>query len=75
MKKGHSMQATEERVSGSRKPKILSENDVGDSPESSSESSSIDANLRRVYEELVEDEVPERFKTLLEQLRRQEQGR
>ncbi|RBI84729.1 regulator [Rhodosalinus halophilus] len=32
----------------------------------------IDANLRRVYDDLVEDEVPERFRSLLEQLRRQE---
>jgi hypothetical protein len=66
-----SMQVTaEDRVSGSRKPK----NPDSGSDEASQESL-IDANLRRVYEELVEDEVPERFKTLLEQLRRQEQDK
>jgi hypothetical protein len=65
------MQVTEERVSGSRKPKSNPESDAQDP----SGDSLIDANLRRVYEELVEDEVPERFKTLLEQLRRQEQDK
>ena len=35
----------------------------------------IDENLRRVYEETLEEKVPERFVALLEQLRkRQEQN-
>jgi hypothetical protein len=37
----------------------------------------IDENLRRVYEEAVEEGIPDRFKSLLEQLKQQdgEQGR
>jgi hypothetical protein len=37
----------------------------------------IDENLRRVYEETVEEGIPDRFKSLLEQLKQQdsEQGR
>ncbi|WP_233495482.1 NepR family anti-sigma factor [Rhodosalinus halophilus] len=47
--------------------------DKTDSPRDESDPDSlIDANLRRVYDDLVEDEVPERFRSLLEQLRRQE---
>ncbi len=33
----------------------------------------IDENLRRVYQRVVEEEVPDRFTHLLEQLRQQEQ--
>lgn len=32
----------------------------------------IDENLRRVYEEDVKDDIPDRFVALLEQLRQQE---
>lgn len=32
----------------------------------------IDANLRRVYEETVEQGIPDRFKDLLEQLKQQD---
>lgn len=32
----------------------------------------IDQNIRRVYEDLLEDEVPDRFTKLLEQLREQD---
>ncbi len=32
----------------------------------------IDENIRRVYEDLLEDEVPDRFKKLLDQLREQD---
>lgn len=35
----------------------------------------IDANLRRVYEDALKEDVPERFKALLEQLRSKEQGK
>ena len=33
---------------------------------------SIDENLRRAYGELVEEDLPERFKNLLEQLKQQD---
>ncbi|WP_299025940.1 NepR family anti-sigma factor [uncultured Sulfitobacter sp.] len=32
----------------------------------------IDENLRRVYEEAIEEGVPDRFKSLLEQLKQQD---
>lgn len=35
----------------------------------------IDENLRRVYEEALNEEVPDRFKVLLEQLRQKEAGK
>ncbi len=35
----------------------------------------IDANLKRVYSGLIEEDVPERFKALLEELRRKESGK
>ena len=34
----------------------------------------IDANLRRVYQEIVGDDVPDRFRQLLDQLRRQDEA-
>jgi hypothetical protein len=34
--------------------------------------SQIDQNLKRVYQEALEEEVPDRFKELLEQLRQKE---
>lgn len=34
----------------------------------------IDENLRRVYQEKVEEELPDRFKLLLEQLKQKEQN-
>ncbi|KPQ22211.1 MAG: hypothetical protein HLUCCA24_00420 [Rhodobacteraceae bacterium HLUCCA24] len=63
------MQVAEDYVSGSRKP---ADKPHGDG-EATRSDSLIDTNLRRVYEDLVEDDVPDRFKTLLEQLRQQEQ--
>lgn len=33
----------------------------------------IDENLRRVYEDVLKEEVPDRFKALLDQLRRKDQ--
>lgn len=35
----------------------------------------IDENLRKIYHSLAEEEVPDRFKDLLDQLRRKEEGR
>ena len=35
-------------------------------------SGQIDENLRRVYREMVEEEVPDRFQQLIEQLRKQD---
>jgi hypothetical protein len=67
------MQVTDERAS---RGKVLHDKPSGDKKDSPREEldpdSLIDANLRRVYDDLVEDEVPERFRSLLEQLRRQE---
>lgn len=35
----------------------------------------IDANLKRVYASLLDEEVPDRFRQLLEELRRREAGK
>lgn len=35
----------------------------------------IDENLKRVYQEALDEEVPDRFKQLLEQLREKESGK
>lgn len=35
---------------------------------------SIDENLRKVYEETIQEGIPDRFKNLLEQLREQEKA-
>jgi len=35
----------------------------------------IDENLRRVYQDKVEEELPDRFKDLLEKLKQQEQSK
>lgn len=67
------MQVTEDGVSETRKPARQPDKSAEDRSEDRSSGSLIDANLRRVYDDLVEDDVPDRFKTLLEQLRRQEQ--
>nr|WP_168184063.1 NepR family anti-sigma factor [Pseudoruegeria sp. SK021] len=37
--------------------------------------SQIDENLKRVYREALEEDVPDRFKDLLEQLRKKESGK
>ena len=37
-------------------------------------SDQIDANLKRVYREIVGDDVPDRFRQLLDQLRSQDAG-
>ncbi|SLN37429.1 hypothetical protein ROJ8625_01710 [Roseivivax jejudonensis] len=34
----------------------------------------IDDNLKRVYQDMLKEDVPDRFLTLLEQLKEQEQG-
>ncbi|MEH6830458.1 NepR family anti-sigma factor [Sulfitobacter sp.] len=34
----------------------------------------IDENLRRVYEEALDEGIPDRFKSLLEQLKEQDRG-
>ena len=51
-----------------------SPNPAEDEPgsEIESESSPIDENLRRVYSDLLDDDVPERFRSLLSRLREQE---
>lgn len=35
----------------------------------------IDENLRKIYHELLDEEIPDRFKNLLEQLRKKEPGK
>lgn len=35
----------------------------------------IDENLRKIYEALLKEDIPDRFKDLLEQLRKKESGR
>jgi hypothetical protein len=35
----------------------------------------IDENLKRVYEEALDEGVPDRFRMLLEELKRQDQGK
>jgi len=35
----------------------------------------IDENLRRVYEETLDEEVPDRFRLLLEQLRQRQEAK
>lgn len=35
----------------------------------------IDENLRRVYEETLEEKVPDRFRVLLEQLRKRQEAK
>ena len=34
----------------------------------------IDENLRKIYHEILEEDIPDRFKQLLEQLRKKESG-
>lgn len=45
------------------------------SDRSSRAQAEIDANLKRAYEELSQQDVPDRFKNLLAQLRAADQGR
>lgn len=45
----------------------------GKAPNNSAKRDQIDDNLRRVYDDLLEDEVPDRFEDLLRQLREQDQ--
>jgi len=35
----------------------------------------IDENLRKIYHEILEEDIPDRFKQLLEQLRKKEAGK
>ncbi len=43
-------------------------------PEKSEVERDIDDNLRKVYREMVEQEVPDRFRDLLDQLRQSEEN-
>jgi hypothetical protein len=45
----------------------------GDGADDARVNEQIDANLRRVYREIVGDDVPDRFRLLLDQLRRQDE--
>ncbi len=66
------MQVTDDRVSGSKRPPKSPPSTEAPDPRENGASSLIDENLRRVYDDLVEDEMPDRFRALLEQLRNQE---
>ncbi len=44
----------------------------GKAPSRRPEHNQIDENLRRVYEDMLEDDVPDRFEELLRQLREQD---
>ncbi len=48
--------------------------DMGDSKGKSRLHQQIDENLRRVYEDLLSEEVPDRFKDLIAQLKSREAG-
>jgi len=43
-------------------------------PEGEQADNQIDENLKRIYDNIVEDEVPERFAKLIDQLREQEEN-
>ena len=45
---------------------------MADGKKSDRHESDIDANLKRVYQELVDEEVPDRFRDLLAQLKAQD---
>lgn len=45
----------------------------GKAPNNAEKRDQIDDNLRRVYDDLLEDDVPDRFEDLLRQLREQDE--
>ncbi|MFT4149286.1 MAG: NepR family anti-sigma factor [Paracoccaceae bacterium] len=47
---------------------------TGKSPDASAARASIEDNLRKVYQEALDAEIPDRFKSLLEQLRSAQTG-
>ncbi|WP_371588149.1 NepR family anti-sigma factor [Pseudoruegeria sp. SK021] len=49
--------------------------DMDHNEDTSGLKSQIDENLKRVYREALEEDVPDRFKDLLEQLRKKESGK
>ena len=70
------MQVTDDNVSGTkRQPKTPPSAQTPPQQEEDGVDALIDQNLRKVYDDLVEDEVPDRFRSLLDQLRRQEGGK
>lgn len=48
---------------------------MGDKPDKAKLQKQIDENLQRVYREALEADVPDRFKSLIEQLRAKESGK
>jgi type IV secretory pathway VirB4 component len=48
---------------------------MGDPRDKTRLKAAIDENLRKIYHSLAEEEVPDRFKQLLEELRKKEQGK
>jgi hypothetical protein len=49
--------------------------DMAVDPKKARLSDQIDENLKKVYEDLLKEEVPDRFKRLLAQLKEKEQGK
>lgn len=47
--------------------------DGGEAPTKDGKRNPIDDNLKRVYDELLDDDVPQRFEDLLRKLREQDQ--
>jgi hypothetical protein len=47
---------------------------MGDPKDAARLKAAIDENLRKIYQEILEEELPDRFKQLLEQLRKKEAG-
>ena len=68
------MQVTDDNVSGAKRHPKTPPSAETPPQEEDSVDSLIDQNLRKVYDDLVEDEMPDRFRSLLDQLRRQEGG-
>ncbi|PZR00170.1 MAG: transcriptional regulator [Cereibacter sphaeroides] len=45
---------------------------MGDPKDAARLKAEIDENLRKIYHDLIDEEIPDRFKELLEQLRKKE---
>ena len=48
---------------------------MGDPKDAARLKAAIDENLRKIYHEILDEDVPDRFKQLLDQLRKKEPGK